>query len=559
MEVAEGASPMEAGRGAVQRGDWATARRHFEKALALHPHSAAQAHLGLGTALWWLGEFGASLDQRRMAYAAFLRSGERMAAAAVAVWLSIAYDAGYGNRAAAAGWVARAGRLSRGPEVGGLAGWVQLARATHDLDPVRSERLANEAFGIARAHGDHDLELCALSEVGRAQITLGKVTEGMKRIDEAIAGSLGGEWVDPTTVVFTCCHMLQGCAATADLVRATQWCKAVEPFIRQYGCPYLFAYCRARYGEVLFSVGRWDEAEQELVEAMHASEHEYRRVHAESAATLAELRVHQGRVEEGVRLLEGFEAEPCTARAQAWTRLARGELEAAAWALKQRLGQLTPDALEGPALLELLVRVHVLAAESMGAREAADRLDAMVTLTNRRTDLARAHLAAGRVAAATGDAEKAQQRLQAALEAFSALEMPFEQGCARLELARAVAGERRAAAVIEAVAALAVFERLGAKQQADVAAALLRSLGGRRPMGPRGDAGALTRREREVVPLLGLGLSNAEIAGRLCISRKTVEHHVSRVLSKLRLRSRAEAAAYAARPERSAGAHRSEK
>jgi DNA-binding CsgD family transcriptional regulator len=121
----------------------------------------------------------------------------------------------------------------------------------------------------------------------------------------------------------------------------------------------------------------------------------------------------------------------------------------------------------------------------------------------------------------------------------------------RLELARTLAGTGdRAAAVTEARAALATFERLGAAGARDRAAALLREWGD--PGRPRTEpvaarAADLTRREREVLDLVRAGLTNAEIAERLYISPKTAEHHVGRVLAKLGVRSRAEAAALAVR------------
>jgi ATP/maltotriose-dependent transcriptional regulator MalT len=89
--------------------------------------------------------------------------------------------------------------------------------------------------------------------------------------------------------------------------------------------------------------------------------------------------------------------------------------------------------------------------------------------------------------------------------------------------------------------------RLGATAVAHKVALRLRELGGPVPRGPRPTTRAnprgLTEREWEIAGLLALGLSNAEIAGRLVLSPKTVGHHVSAVLGKLGVRRRAEVAA----------------
>jgi len=124
--------------------------------------------------------------------------------------------------------------------------------------------------------------------------------------------------------------------------------------------------------------------------------------------------------------------------------------------------------------------------------------------------------------------------------------MPLDAARARIELARVIAEGDPPVAAREARVASESLERLGARREADEAAALVRDLGGPARTGPK-DVGLLTAREREVLELLGDGLSNAEIAARLFISTKTAGNHVSNLLAKLHLRSRQEAAAYAVR------------
>jgi DNA-binding NarL/FixJ family response regulator len=150
--------------------------------------------------------------------------------------------------------------------------------------------------------------------------------------------------------------------------------------------------------------------------------------------------------------------------------------------------------------------------------------------------------ALGQVALARG--EPAAGMLQAAFDAQLELGMPYEAARTRLVLARSL-GANSEAAIAEARGALAAFEQLGAARDADEAAELLRKLGAPgRKTGPRKQA-ALSKREDEVLALLGEGLSNREIGARLFISAKTVEHHVGQILGKLDLKNRAAAAAYA--------------
>lgn len=100
------------------------------------------------------------------------------------------------------------------------------------------------------------------------------------------------------------------------------------------------------------------------------------------------------------------------------------------------------------------------------------------------------------------------------------------------------------------LAALAVFDRLGATPMGDRLRAELRADGlAGIPRGPRKSTrknpAGLTGRQLEVLGLMVEGLSNAEIARRLYVSKKTVDHHVSAIYSKLGVRNRARATALA--------------
>ena len=100
--------------------------------------------------------------------------------------------------------------------------------------------------------------------------------------------------------------------------------------------------------------------------------------------------------------------------------------------------------------------------------------------------------------------------------------------------------------------ALEELRELGAARAAAFVAQRLRQRGGRGlPRGPRrstaGNPAGLTVRELEVLALLAAGLRNGEIADRLFLSERTVDHHVSAILRKLSVRTRAEASSEAGR------------
>jgi DNA-binding CsgD family transcriptional regulator/tetratricopeptide (TPR) repeat protein len=547
--LATGAAALEAGR-------WEEARAAFAAALA--GEETPQALDGMGVALWWLGETRASVAHTERAYAEFRRAGDAVAAGVAAMSLCVTWTANFDNHAAAGGWLARAERVLADVDPNPLQGWLWLLRGYLEPDGARARELQQRVLELARASGDPDLELCALGDLGLTLVTQGRTSEGLGLIDEAMAGTLGGEHRRLDTVVIACCDMLVACDLAGDQRRAAQWCQVADRFIDRYGCPFLYSRCRTLYGGVLVAKGRWAEAEAELRAAIRMAEGAGPASHAEALARLADLRLRQGRLEEAEALLPEHGGGRAAARTAARLRLARGEPAAAAGLLERSLEDdgrpgihgerpcgsrpcSTPWSPPGSPSATPGARPRPRPGWPSWPRPTPTAKGRPRPWPPRRRPGWRPPRATPRRPGACWSGRWTCSRL-------SANDLPHETALARVELARALAGANPELAVAEARNALAAFERLGAAGDADAADALLRSLGATGRVGPK-RAGTLTRREQEVLRLVGLGLSNPEIAQRLFISRKTAAHHVSNVLAKLGVRNRAGAIAHATRQQ----------
>jgi DNA-binding NarL/FixJ family response regulator len=535
---------LDEGRAALRTGDAVGARRALERALTVSP--SGEVLEGLARVAYLELDFPRAIEEWERAYAAYRKAGDQMGAIRVARTLSGIYFAIVGDRAVSGGWLARAQTLLGDAGDAAEAGWVALNLGMFESDRARKEQRFRQALAAARRFGDTDLELVTLAYLGSSLVHGDRIEEGMVLLDEALAAVAGSEVDDFSVLEEVFCQLFAACERAQDVARAEQWIRVGEAIAQRRKLPAVSAFCRTHYGGVLTAAGRWPEADAALTEAVRLWRLGQRSgLRVGALARLADLRVRQGRLEEAEQLLDGLDTEVEAARPLAAIHLARGAASLARDVLERALDQLDPNSTAAAPLLALLVDVHL-------ADGALAQADATVAALARCAAQHRGHyleavaaLARGRVclAAGTGDPRTC---LREALSGFARAQLPMELAHARLALANALVSERPEVAIAEARAALEAFERLQAARDADAAAALLRSLGARAAVTRRG-AGLLTRREAEVLDLLGHGLSNPEIAARLYISRKTVEHHVGNLLAKLGLRSRAEAAAYAAR------------
>jgi LuxR family transcriptional regulator, maltose regulon positive regulatory protein len=546
------AGALAIGQAALANGEWQSALEAFE---SLPPSDdQAEALEGLAMAAWWLDQADVVFDARERAYRAYRDRGDRLGAARMAVWLAWDTAAFRGEQAVASGWLQRARRLLDGvpdaPEHAWLASRAGIWALLDDGDPHEALRLASEAVRVGQATGAVDYEMVGRAVHGFAQVTAGAVVEGLQELDEVNAAVLAGDVRDRVLIGLACCYLIAACERIHDYERATQWCDRLKAFCIKVGFRPLFAVCRTQYASVCMWRGAWDEAEHELTTAADELAACRPAMSGEGLVRLGELRRRQGKLDEAMALFDRVGGHPLATIGRASVMFDRGDHTGSADLAERHLRRLpVGNRTERISALELKVRACVEQDRLDEAGSAVAELDAIADESRTAPLRGRARLAAGLVAARSGDAKAAQAHLEDAVDLFKSSGAPFETGRARVELARVLGAlGRHAGALDEVRRAIEDLTPLGATLELarahSVHAAL--SASATPPALPE-DRKGLTPREIEVLRLISEGLNNQAIAERLFISEHTVHRHVANTLTKLNVSSRSAAVAQAGR------------
>jgi hypothetical protein len=277
------------------------------------------------------------------------------------------------------------------------------------------------------------------------------------------------------------CAMLSACERTGDLKRAEDWTRTARLHLDRTGgdkLPILHSHCRTAYGVVLCDTGRWTEAEVEILHAFGPNATKAVSKQADAAGALARLRLMQGRLDEVSDLLAPYAGHFEVCEQLARLHLLRDEPDLAADVLTRGLHDLVGDRLRAGRLLELLVEAELARDHAEGAELALERLEACAMASESPVLRAAVNLSEGRISIYRSQWESALAALNEALAILGTEERPIMAGRIRLELATALAHTADAATALDhARDALAIFERLGARRDAEKAAALLDSLG----------------------------------------------------------------------------------
>ena len=530
---------LERGRESYRRRAWADAYAAFSAADQASPLGPDDLDL-MATCAYLTGR---DLDFQRVlqrAYHLNVAAGDQTRAARTAFWLGLTCLL-RGETGIATGWLSRAGRLIESRDCV-EQGFLLVPLAEQELVKRHADAAhaaSSNAAAIGQRFGDADLIACARHLQGRALLQQGRVKPGLALLDEAMLTALAGE-LSPIVTGLIYCSVIEACQQVCALSRAREWTSAFSRWCEQQ--PDMLAFtgtCLVLRAEILQFQGAWPDAMKEATRACERSARANRKPPAAAFYQQGEILRLQGnfsKAEEAYRNASRLGCEPQPGLAL--LRMAQGRLDAACASIR-RIVNATTDPLERTKLLPAYIEIMLAGGVVQDARSACAELEECAK--NIDTDLlhALAAHARGAVELAAGDARAALDPLRRAFQRWHQLEAPYAAARVRMLLGMACRslGDTETAG-LEFDAARTDLQELGAALD-------LARLDAVEHEHTRAKRHLLTIRELEVLRMIAAGKTNKRIARHLSLSERTIDRHVSNILTKLNVPSRAAAIAYA--------------
>ncbi|MFI5693168.1 LuxR C-terminal-related transcriptional regulator [Kribbella sp. NPDC051586] len=533
---------LQRARIAFERRDWAAA---YDR-LTVADGDPGTVGLGaddlmtLAMAAFLLGDIDACIRALQRGYRLRIDNGEVLGAVRFAFWLARVHN-GRGERAVGSGWAARAERLlADHPGDVVERGYLLIHdfwRCVDRGDFAGAVATGDEIVSVARRHSDPDLLAQGLVCKGRMMMYAGHVPEGLASLDEAMVGVAAGE-LSPVFAGSVYCAMIDACQEVLDFARASAWTTALTRWCdTQPDLVPFTGQCAVHRGQILRLHAAYPEALAEFEDACRR----YAALGYDMAAGLAlsergdvlRIRGEYAAAETSYDQAAsyGYEAQP----GRALLMVARGRPTGAVASVRRLLAE-THDPVHRSRLLAGAVEVLLAGDAVSDAEEAAGQLSTIADEFGCVGLRASAAYCVALAALAGDDPDRALPQARLSAQLWGELRAPYEVARAKVVVGRAVRllGDEDSATG-ELTAARLTFAELGtvpARQEAD------KLIG-------RSAAGGLTGRELDVLRLVAVGNSNAEIAVRLVLSDKTVARHLTNIFAKLDVPSRTAAAAYA--------------
>jgi DNA-binding CsgD family transcriptional regulator/tetratricopeptide (TPR) repeat protein len=532
-------SDLERGRESFGRRAWGDAYNAFRTADQATPLDVDDLDC-FATAAFLTGHDLEYQQVLERLYRVHVESGDVVRAARSAFWLAVTFLI-QGERGQSNAWTARCQRLVETSDCVDQ-GYVAIAVAEQQLRDGQldaAQATALDAFAIGESFRDADLMAAARHAQGRALIQQGDVVAGLKCLDETMLAVVAGE-LGPIMTGRMYCSVIDTCRQVYALGRAREWTSAFSRVCEQQ--PDMTAFtgvCLVHRAEIMQLQGAWAEALEEAQRACERAERADRK--PPGAGLYQQAEIHRlcgefAKAEHAYRAASelGYEPQP----GLALLRLAQGRYDAACAAIR-RLTSVTNDRVRRASILPAHLEIMLACNDLDEARTACDELRELARAFD--TDVLRAVVAQadGAIALARGHARAAIDPLHSALKFWHGLDAPYQAARARVLIGRAcrALGDDEAAG-LEFEAARCVFERLGARPD-------LTHLDDPDRRMPSASRPILTARELHVLRLISTGRTNKVIAQELSLSERTIDRHVTNILTKLDVRSRTAATTYA--------------